>query len=50
MNLGLDLKGGMNVTLEVSVVDVIRAMSNYNSDETFNSAIKLAQEKQSSGF
>ena len=46
INLGLDLKGGMNVTLEVSVVDVIRAMSNYNSDETFNSAIKLAQEKQ----
>ena len=30
LNLGLDLKGGMNVTLEVSVVDVIRAMSNYN--------------------
>ena len=26
---------GMNVTLEVSVVDVIRAMSNYNNDSTF---------------
>lgn len=46
INLGLDLKGGMNVTLEVSVVDVIRAMSNYNTDEMFNSAIILAQEKQ----
>ena len=31
INLGLDLKGGMNVTLEVSVVDVLKAMSNYNT-------------------
>ena len=46
LNLGLDLKGGMNVTLEVSVVDVIRAMSNYNKDETFNSAINMALDKQ----
>ena len=46
LNLGLDLKGGMNVTLEVSVVDVIRAMSNYNQDENFNSAINLAIDKQ----
>ena len=28
INLGLDLKGGMNVTLEVMVVDVVRALSN----------------------
>ena len=28
LNLGLDLKGGMNVTLEVMVVDVLRALSN----------------------
>ncbi|MGC6470415.1 MAG: protein translocase subunit SecDF [Flavobacteriales bacterium] len=46
INLGLDLKGGMNVTLEVSVVDVIKAMSNYNSDESFQSAIALSLEKQ----
>jgi SecD/SecF fusion protein len=46
LNLGLDLKGGMNVTLEVSVVDVIRSLSNYNEDETFNKAIALAKEKQ----
>ncbi|MDA9897970.1 protein translocase subunit SecDF [Flavobacteriales bacterium] len=46
LNLGLDLKGGMNVTLEVSVVDVIRAMSNYNKDETFNAAIRAAIDKQ----
>ena len=42
MNLGLDLKGGMNVTLEVSVVDVIRAMSNNSTDSTFNAALERA--------
>ena len=46
INLGLDLKGGMNVTLEVSVVDVIRALSNNSKDETFNTAIFSALEKQ----
>ena len=46
LNLGLDLKGGMNVTLEVSVVDVIRAMSNYNKDANFNNAINMAIDKQ----
>ena len=46
LNLGLDLKGGMNVTLEVSVVDVIKAMSNYNKDESFNAAIQKSIKKQ----
>ena len=46
INLGLDLKGGMNVTLEVSVVDVIRALSNQSQDLTFNEAISLSLEKQ----
>ena len=36
----------MNVTLEVSVVDVIRALSNNSKDETFNKAIVSAIEKQ----
>ena len=45
LNLGLDLKGGMNVTLEISVVDVIKAMSNNSKDTTFVSAIKLAQKR-----
>ena len=44
--LGLDLKGGMNVTLEVSVVDLIRAMSEYSTDSTFNAALQLALQKQ----
>ena len=39
INLGLDLKGGMNVTLEVMVVDVVKALSNQNKDVTFNAAI-----------
>jgi SecD/SecF fusion protein len=46
INLGLDLKGGMNVILEVSVVDVIRALSNYNTDTTFTKALALAEEMQ----
>jgi SecD/SecF fusion protein len=46
MNLGLDLKGGMNVTLEVSVIDLIKAMSNYNNDTTFQRALARATELQ----
>src|SRR5574343_658230 len=32
LNLGLDLKGGMNVTLEVSLSDLVRALANNNPD------------------
>jgi len=46
INLGLDLKGGMNVILEVSVVDVIRSLSNYSTDTTFNRALALAKQRQ----
>ena len=48
INLGLDLKGGMNVTMEVSVPDILRALSGYNTTENFNSAMALAQQKQKS--
>ncbi|MFH2143956.1 MAG: protein translocase subunit SecDF [Bacteroidota bacterium] len=48
INLGLDLKGGMNVTLEVSVIDVLRSLANYSTDKTFNDAIELAKKKQES--
>jgi len=44
--LGLDLKGGMNVTLEISVVDLVRAMSGNSTDSTFRAAIKLALQNQ----
>jgi SecD/SecF fusion protein len=46
LNLGLDLKGGMNVTLEVSVVDLIRSMANNSTDPTFNKALEEAQKLQ----
>ncbi len=46
LGLGLDLQGGMNVTLEVSVVDLIKSLSNFSKDSTFNAAIKLAKTKQ----
>lgn len=46
INLGLDLKGGMNVTLEVSMIDMIRSLSNYSTDTTFKRAIALAREYQ----
>ena len=44
INLGLDLKGGMDVILEISVEDIIQAMANNSKDTTFQSAIKLAKE------
>ena len=46
INLGLDLKGGMNVTLEVSVIDLVKAMSNHSKDSTFNAALARAQEME----
>jgi len=48
LGLGLDLQGGMNVTLEVSVVDLVKSLSNFSKDSTFNAAIRLAVEKQRS--
>jgi len=46
LNLGLDLKGGMSVILEVSVEDILKALSNYNPDKTFNTALARAKELQ----
>ena len=46
LNLGLDLKGGMNVILEVSVEDILKALSNFNPDKTFNTALARAKELQ----
>ncbi len=46
LNLGLDLKGGMNVILEISVEDIVRALSNYSADKTFNDALALAKQKK----
>lgn len=42
INLGLDLKGGMNVTMEISVADIVRGMSGHSKDPVFNKAIDMA--------
>jgi len=46
LGLGLDLKGGMHVTLEVSPVEIVRAMSGNSKDAAFNKALDQAQEAQ----
>lgn len=46
ISLGLDLKGGMNVMLEVKVEELVRALSDYNQDPQFNEAIALANKNQ----
>ena len=42
ISLGLDLKGGMNVILEVSVPDVIKVLADNKPDEAFNQALATA--------
>ena len=42
ISLGLDLKGGMNVILEVSVPDLIKALADNKPDENFNQALATA--------
>ncbi|MCC3157598.1 protein translocase subunit SecDF [Hymenobacter sp. 15J16-1T3B] len=46
LGLGLDLKGGMHVTLEVSPVEIVRAMAGNSKDPKFNQALRRAQELQ----
>jgi len=46
LNLGLDLQGGMSVTLEVSIPDLFIALSDYSSNETFRQAISDAKAAQ----
>ena len=48
LNLGLDLRGGMNVTMEVDVVDVVRSLANYSQDEAFNQALQEAVKMRTS--
>ncbi len=50
LNLGLDLKGGMNVMLEVQVEDVVKALAgDSQSDPAFMQAIAEADEAMKSG-
>jgi SecD/SecF fusion protein len=46
LNLGLDLKGGMNVTVEISVPDIIKSLSNQSNDPAFKKALEEATELQ----
>jgi len=46
--LGLDLKGGMNVTMEISLEELIRNLANSPADEKFNAALTHAVQKNKS--
>ena len=46
VTLGLDLKGGMNVVLELNVPDVIRSLANNSQDVNFNKALESAYARQ----
>ncbi len=49
--LGLDLQGGMNVTLEVGMADLLRSLSGYTADKAFNEALsKAVAQKATSGL
>lgn len=48
IGLGLDLKGGMNVILEVSVPDVIKVLADHKTDPAFNQAIEQARKEAES--
>lgn len=49
INLGLDLRGGMNVIMEISVPDILKNLSGNNLDPNFNQAIAEAQKEQAVG-
>jgi SecD/SecF fusion protein len=46
LNQGLDLKGGINVILEISVKDILRELSNNSKNPAFNKALNRADEMQ----
>lgn len=48
LNLGLDLQGGMSVTLEVSMPDLLLSLSDYSENANFRAAIDAAKEAQRS--
>lgn len=49
INLGLDLRGGMNVIMEISVPDILKSLSGNSTDENFNKALELTQQQQAAG-
>ncbi|MDR1527358.1 MAG: protein translocase subunit SecDF [Dysgonamonadaceae bacterium] len=49
INLGLDLKGGMNVIMEIAAADVLKALADNNLDPIFNQALAKATDAQNKG-
>jgi len=49
INLGLDLKGGMNVTMEISLAELTKSLAGNTSDENFNKALSNAQTQMNAG-
>lgn len=47
--LGLDLKGGMNVTMEISLSEMVRNLANNSTDANFNAAIRNAEKATAEG-
>ena len=45
INLGLDLKGGMNVMLQVQLEDLVKALSGHSQDPAFQQALSLAKSR-----
>ena len=46
VKLGLDLQGGINVILQISVKDILKDLANHTHDPDFNRALKMADEAQ----
>ncbi|WP_027454712.1 protein translocase subunit SecDF [Xylanibacter brevis] len=46
IGLGLDLKGGMNVVLEVSVPDIVDMLADHKSDPGFRKVLNLARDEE----
>ncbi|QNK61796.1 protein translocase subunit SecDF [Pedobacter sp. PAMC26386] len=49
INLGLDLKGGMNVTMEISLGELVKSLANHTDDANFNKALATAQTQLNAG-
>src|SRR5690554_2664110 len=49
LNKGLDLKGGINVILKISVRDILKGLANNSNDPAFNQALDNATEIQKQG-
>lgn len=49
INLGLDLKGGMNVTMEISLAELVKSLAGNPTDANFNQAVQNAQTQLNAG-